>query len=225
MSELMLDLSNVAAACLLAATLLGLFKLKHATTAVKWLVLQLVVAMVVEVLSRVFWAYQWNNMPLLHAFTLVEFTLFALFFDRAMLQQSRFKLVGRMVCWAVGGGILCNSLFVQSWFEFNSYGRLLESAVLIGAGVIFLFWSAHTGVSIAKGLHWMVGGTLIYFSGIVFIFLFSNLQVHFKLELRMELWAIHALINALFYGLIFIGLWKHPSIKMKSSSSSSSVVR
>jgi len=61
---------------------------------------------------------------------------------------------------------------------------------------------------LAAPLFWFNTAILTYFSGNLFLFVFSNyLENHFA-KVSPALWGIHSLLNIVFYFLISTGFWK-----------------
>jgi hypothetical protein len=63
---------------------------------------------------------------------------------------------------------------------------------------------------------WANTGFLIYFSGNVLLFAFSNFILDYDKSLNLYVWAFHGLLSGLLYLLISIGLWKVPAQQMSS---------
>jgi len=61
-------------------------------------------------------------------------------------------------------------------------------------------------------LFWFNTAILIYFSGDLFLFIFTNYVRSHLASFSYALWDIHSFVNILFYILVSIGFWKTKSL-------------
>jgi hypothetical protein len=154
--------------------------------------------------------YKINNLPLLHIYTPVEFLCIVWFY---------YRLLGHCLparyFWWLGLGFVClsglNSLFLQNIFTFNTYARSLEGLLTIS---LCLFWCYRTLLETRiqnledEPAFWVNTGFLVYFSGGVLLFAFSNYILDINLRLNIYIWGFHALLSILLYIFISVGIWK-----------------
>ncbi len=164
----------------------------------------------VQIISSYLGRNRQNNLWLLHLFTPLEFAIILRFYSTllsSIFQKKVFVWTGILFATLS----LLNTAFLQEITIFNTYARSLEGVFVI---VLCLLWcyKTLTEMKIKKlGQHpvfWVNTGFLLYFSGGVLLFAFSNYILGINKALNMYIWAFHALFSILLYFLITIGLWK-----------------
>ncbi len=164
----------------------------------------------IQVSSSYISSYKQNNLWLLHLYTPLEFACIAWFYCHAFkgfVKKSAFVWVG------LGFAVLSafNSAFLQNTETFNTYARSLEGILVI---VFCLMWCYRTLLEMKikrleqDPVFWVNTGFLLYFSGTVLLFAFSNYIVNINHALNLYIWAFHALFSILLYFFITISLWK-----------------
>lgn len=162
----------------------------------------------VEVIVETLWWHSVNNLPLLHLYIIVEFALLGW-----MYHLYLYKLLGRylipLIIVAFCTFSIINSLFIQSIFTFNTYARAIENLLLILLSLAY-FYKMLKELKVKylekDPMFWINSGILVYFSGNLFIFIFSNYILPHK-SLNMLFWSIHATLNLFIYTFYAIGLW------------------
>jgi hypothetical protein len=152
-----------------------------------------------------------SNLFVFHIYTFIEFYLYCFIFRKHIVPPLS-KSFFRGLLYTFGAVALLNMLFVQGFAQFNSYTRMLESLIFISFSVLLLFELFRQEESIpfhSKPLSWFACGILLYFSGNLFVFIFSNfIMERYSLQLNHEVWAFNALMNGLTYLLFAVALWK-----------------
>lgn len=145
-----------------------------------------------------------RNLPLLHAFTLVEFVLVS-FFYYSLFPRRRVILLVTMGIFA----LLClvNSIFLQSIWTYNSYTRSLEAILICLLGVLYFLDNMEREKPHPIGANWFNTAFLLYFAGAFFLFLLSNLIVGNKAA-NTVIWNIHATLVLLMYLMQGVGFLK-----------------
>lgn len=163
---------------------------------------------ITEVIAEILWWSSTNNLPLLHLYIIVEFALLGW-----MYHLYLYKLLGRylipLIIVAFCTFSIINSLFIQSIFTFNTYARAIENLLLILLSLAY-FYKMLKELKVKylekDPMFWINSGILVYFSGNLFIFIFSNYILPHK-SLNMLFWSIHATLNLFIYTFYAIGLW------------------
>lgn len=190
--------------------LVGLFRFRHLGGAMKAMACYAFLGGVVQFSSSYLNAQKLNNLWLLHLYTPMEFACIVWFYSQVLhgfLKKSVF--VGLSLGFAVLSAL--NSAFLQDIDTFNTYARSLEGILVI---VLCLLWCYRTleEMKIKRleddPVFWVNTGFLLYFSGNVLLFAFSNYIVGINRALNLYIWAFHALFSILVYFFITIGLWK-----------------
>lgn len=188
----------------------AVFRYRKMGAAMKATALYVFLGAAIQVYSSWLSSKGYNNLWLLHIYTPLEFTCIVLFFSRVL--EGFWP--PRVFWWTAAtflGLSAVNSTFLQDVNTFNTYARSLEGVLVIA---FCLIWCYRTLLEM-KIVHleddpvfWTNTGLLLYFSGNVLLFAFSNYIVHINRALNLYIWAFHALFSILLYGLITIGLWK-----------------
>jgi hypothetical protein len=164
-----------------------------------------------------------NNMPLLHAYTLIEFVIWA-FFYRLILGP---KTILRRYFWQILGVgmvlIVLNTIFLQNIWTFCTYSKTLVQLFIIWMAIEFAFYVPesrtvqHPQTHALKPLN---TGLIIYYCGSLFIFM-SGFFTSDKIVANALVMANQGLI-IIFQLFVLFSLWKVVYHRTKSSSSSAS---
>jgi len=108
--------------------------------------------------------------------------------------------------------LIANSLLLEPPTGFNSNAKALVQLVLIGYAVSYLFdtfGKIDLSKPIPRAITFINFAVLLYYSGSLFIFMFSKLLAKYGIaqEQQYALWAVNALLLIIFQLLIFFSLW------------------
>lgn len=191
---------------------IGLTVFRKKPPYIRWLVVHLIFATIIQLTAYWLWKNGKNNLFLLHIYTVEELIMLSIFYSlllNKLLQKHVFIAVALVfVVLAV-----LNALYLQPLKTHNTYMRSLESLIIIIWAVVYFY--RRLGEDIDKlpvnqsGLLAINSGFLIYFTTSLLLFSLSNLVDSQSKQIRVSLWAIHALVSIIMYLLIAIGLWKH----------------
>jgi hypothetical protein len=164
----------------------------------------------INVMAAVFANVHINNLPLLHIFTILEFLLLSFFYIKVLKEPLAHKVIKFLL---VLFPLICvlNFIFFQSIYRFNTYTRPLEILIIMGYSLAYF---AQTNESdnekkwSSNALNWVNTGILLYFSGALFIYSFSNLTTAYTspkyYALNLFIWNIHA---TLLLGMYLLFSW------------------
>lgn len=168
---------------------------------------------VIQFTSLFLWFAGKNNMPLLHLYVAAGFMCLIWFYKTVL---NTFVNAG--IIWFVGVLFLvftiCNSLFFQNIFSFNSNALTVESVLLIILALftfIFLLNDIvkETGERDSKSLNWINSGLFIYYSSSLLIFYFGAIITQsFSKTLNLQTWVFHSFFSIVMYTCFLVGLWK-----------------
>jgi hypothetical protein len=151
------------------------------------------------------------NMPLYHFATIVDTVLLLYFFSMVFAGKhwARYLTVAMYLFPLLA---VCNLLFVQPLFSFNSYMLSLKAVLIIV--LCFFYWWHYEAVSGKAweqvALHWIMSGLLLYFSSAFILFTFSDFIISVSSRtVSIVLWNIHAGLSVLMFLLLAIGLRKY----------------
>lgn len=196
--------------------LVGLWGIKKASVPIRVLITHLLLAAIVQAVAYYLWKNSKNNLFLLHIYTVEEFVMLTIFYCLLLKGHiNRFIFIGVIPVF-VACAIL-NALYLQPVTGHNTYVRSLESLFIIIWCILFFYMNlkdeASQQYSQNNGLLIINSAFLIYFSVSLLLFTLSNfISAKSSRDLRVTLWAVHALFSILMYLLIAIGLWKNRKI-------------
>ncbi|MCG2616164.1 hypothetical protein LZZ85_17840 [Terrimonas sp. NA20] len=191
------------------------------TAIVKWrkwnnafgfIFLYLCFSLAANIASHIMARHGINNMPLLHADTIIEMLLFGFFFIKLFKERRVRQFIG--ICLVLFCLFtLINFLFIQSIYQFNTYPRPVEAILIISFALIYWWQGDFDQVSEERWtdipVNWIISGILLYFSSTMFLFIFSNYLIHqFSKQANIFIWNLHAAMAMLMYLLFSIGFYK-----------------
>lgn len=193
-------------------TIIVFIKFRFGNDTQKWISVLVLITLLGEVLLNVLVRYYDNNLPVLHFFTVCQFVLFVLIFEKALIPLFPpvfFKsLIIGFLIFAFFDAFLFNGLK-----NFNSNSRPLSSFILIFLALSF-FYKTLKELKIKylekEPVLWLSIGVILYFSGSLFIFIFTN-YVRNSNEVLLTLWGIHAIFNIVLNLSYSAALWVKPT--------------
>ncbi len=189
---------------------LALFRYRQLGIAMRAIAAYVFLSGIIQITSSYLNGQKQNNLWLLHLYTPLEFTCIVWFYSTVLqgfLKRAVFVWIG--VGFALLSGL--NSWFLQDPKTFNTYARSLEGILVI---LFCLVWCYKTLTEMKikqlqkDPVFWVNTGFLLYFSGNVLLFAFSNYILGINRALNLYIWAFHAFFSILVYFFISIGLWK-----------------
>lgn len=145
-----------------------------------------------------------SNNLLYNCQTILEFTLISLIFyyvfDRDFLKKGILLLITLFIPIAL-------VLIVENPFYFNENLNGTSGLLLILITLTY-FYRLLQNMSIPilshSAMFWISSGVLLYFSGTIFVYIFSSVVF----ENNMPLWSINLYLNILFHIMLTIGIWQ-----------------
>lgn len=177
----------------------GLILYKHLPAYGRVLLSYLFLSILAELLSSYLGSAKINNMPVLHIYTVAQFLLIIWFFKEvfssALISRYLYIIAVAFVLFAI-----CNTLFIQSIYEFNSYSRSTEAIIIILICLYFFKQQLSKEIAWTKEpMTWFVLGFFIYFSSSLTIFIVSNVVLSLSIYFEWIMWNIHATIELIMY--------------------------
>lgn len=163
---------------------------------------------------------RFNNLPLLHVYTVVQFVLFALLY-RDVLRQMFPRYVWDVTVIAFIVFAVVNAWLWQPLTGFNGYARAAESVLLISMALCSAFYLLFREKQLRPlgemPMFWINAAVLFYFPASFFVFLLSNDVLVLSSKVFRISWAFHALFLMLHYLFLTIALWsRHRQTKSMS---------
>ena len=195
---------------LILPLLAGIYNFKYLKGESLAIFYYVLIAIFFEILSRTLMYLKFRNtLPMLHLYTVIEFSVFWLFYFRffkLFYSQKAMKiLLGFFVLFAVQ-----NAIFLQKIDTFNTYARGLESIIMIALSLLAfnkILVELDTRYPTKQPVFWVNTGVLFYFSGNLVVFVLSN-YISNNNPLLLVAWGIHAILMAILNSFIAVGLWQ-----------------
>lgn len=202
---------NYAPWLLLLPTLVALKSHKKQSEELKTILYYLILSVLTQTISFIFWKQSINNLPILHVFTLLEFLILLRFYSILLKGFfSNFFFIALGIFFILFSFI--DSFLIENIFTFNTLGRSVEALIFISLSICWFIKIVSTDensiLPTYKGINYINGGFLIYFSGSIVLFSFSNFINQLARPLLMNIWTIHTLLAVILYLIITFGLWK-----------------
>lgn len=165
-------------------------------------------ALASDIISLILSKSHLNNMPVVHAYGLIDGILLITFF--------RYVLNWKNLTWTLVAATyailyVADSIFLESIFSFNAWSRSMEALLMIVLCVMAftMFYSKEEDIFIEKSpLFWIVIGILTYFSGALFSFLLSTDMLSQSSDRFYGSWILHNFSNLLKNVIFTVGLWR-----------------
>ncbi|RYZ16828.1 MAG: hypothetical protein EOP49_51285 [Sphingobacteriales bacterium] len=170
--------------------------------------LYLILSGVTNTIASYFAHYGWNNMPILHAYTLLEFLAIAYFFD-STTDNPKEKLVIAFTRDLLPLITVINIMGLGSVLKYNQIARTAAAIMILLLCIYFLM----------KGLNLLaakmpffsfatVVGFMLYFSGSLTLFALSDLLLSAERSLFWLIWNTHAAFMMVMYLIIALAYFR-----------------
>lgn len=189
---------------------ISFYRFHQRTIEMKALSLLLYLIFSLDIINKILSYFSMSNLFIWHIYTPIEFYFYCFIFSKQIVPPLS-KSFFRSVLYAFGAVALLNMLFVQGFAQFNSYTRVLEGLIFISFSVVLLFQLFRQEESVPfqnKPMFWFASAVLLYFSGNLFVFIFSNFILQYFINLNKIVWTSNALLNYITYILFAVALWK-----------------
>lgn len=198
-------------ASVLVPLLIGISINRRRDSYVKILIIGLLISAFTDSINLLF--FRRNHLPtaiLFHIYTVLEFCVLALLYKHLFHKERIKKNINIVILLFFVFKILDISFFT-SIQESDTLAMTLESVVMITFGILYFDQVLREMVIPNLEKHpvfWINSGILIYFSGSLFLFLFSDFIFSFSGQISYwSFWSIHSLLTIIKYTLFSIGLW------------------
>jgi hypothetical protein len=197
-----------------------LFVYKRLPNELKRLSWYILLSAFTEIISRMYWLYSQNNMPLLHLYVPGSFFCLALFYQQVLNTFVDKKIIiGMLGAFLIFSFI--NSFFIQNIYTYDSNGLLIESILVVILSVSTFMVMMDDVVKkkrsgLSRSLNWINSGLFIYYTSSLIIFHFARLLFddlsykRFSESFNLQTWMLHAFFLLIMYSCFFVGLWHRP---------------
>jgi hypothetical protein len=209
--NLFVYLSQISTYAAVVPLVISFFIFRRFNLIQKRLLLLVVVLFLTEIISTVLWSKNINNNPLFHIYTIIEFTILVKIYQSALANYFRPIFLNGLIAAFIIFAI-CNVIWLQSLFEFNSNVTIV-SCLLCILLPIFYFYSLLKDAVLSRldlnPMFWISFGLLIYFSTNLITF---YLNQDLMLEDRYTIWGIHSVVNTVLVIFYIVALWVKPKM-------------
>lgn len=166
--------------------------------------------LITEIVAKIFQYYGENNLPLLHLYTFGEFVLISLFYFYLFKRKNIARRFLLLLIPVVSILIILNSIYLQSIFGFNSYAKTMVQLIIISYSLYYFFKQPANILEEQinnRPLLLINTAILIYYSGSLFVFMFSDFLYKYGEGLPKGFWMFNIILNLIFQLLILVALW------------------
>ncbi len=192
---------------------IGLLRLKRLQIIQRYVLALVIFSILVELaavlLGRVL---HLRNLPLLHVFSAVQFTLLWFIFAKRLIPPFSKRFFWGILAAFLVFAVVC-AIWIDGIYNFNAHARSF-GAILIIIFSLSYFYQRLIKLDLENlekdPLFWVATGSLIYFSGSLILFIISNYILSDE-AMSFSMWGVHGIFNT-FNNLFFmIALWVQPT--------------
>jgi hypothetical protein len=203
-------LMDVSIASSFLPLIISVIHYRHLNELLRPLFILFVISGVIEITNKVHLEIGVNNLYIFHIFTVLEFTLISLFYSRFFKRYFNSILIKIPIILFLG---VCVVDYAINGFKFiDSFSISIESIVLIFYSLLLFYLVLKNLVFdnlLAAPVFWINTAILVYFSGNLVLFVFSNYMMANSNNTHFILWAlIHSFLNIVYNILLSFGFWK-----------------
>jgi len=132
-------LSDGAIGILIISIILCLVRFNKITLLFKVLFAFLILNLSTELIADYYWSRKWNNLHLLHLYTLLEFILLSWFYKIVLKEIEIVQKYFWYFLFFISSLVIANSIFLQPIEGFNSNAKALVQLILISYAVIYIY--------------------------------------------------------------------------------------
>ena len=207
-------LSITVPASILIPLSIGIYRYKNLRGDMYTIFYYLLLNGIVNILGVYLFSQHINNLPVLHIFTILEFLFVSMFYIQVLKDRKLKMLIMAMM---IIFPLLCmiNFIYFQDIMRFNTNTRPLEALFIIAYSLMYFAQYNEDEID-SKWMevpsNWASTGLLLYFSGALFIFSFSNYTSIHNIEkfkgINTLMWNIHGTLVLFMYLLFTKGFTK-----------------
>lgn len=210
LNELLIKLLDYVQYILILSLTIGIIRYKYLKKETRVVFYYILLGIFFECLTRYLGYLKFRNiLPLLHLYTVLEFSLIWLFFYQFFNSFYSKKGMVVLLCTFVLLAIL-NAIFLQNIFSFNTNVRSMESILVIALSLLAFYKIINeldTRDPTQQPVFWIGAGFLVYFAGNLVVFSLSNYFSKNNHLLSVS-YGIHAILMVILHCFFSVGLWK-----------------
>ena len=211
-NQFFLFLSYFSALMLILPLVLSFIRIKYLSINFKLIQIILVISFIIELYSFILINfYKTSNLLVYNAYIVIEGLLICFFFIKSITLNDLMKYTSLflMIIFLI---VNTYEFSINNNKNINSISITSESIIVILLSILSFFFLLKNPITyniLSLPFFWVNTGLLMYFSGNLFLPLFSAFLQQHALYTFYELWGLwHSLLNIFFYTLISVGFWK-----------------
>ena len=168
----------------------------------------------VQLTSLSLYLFEANNMPLLHAYTMIGGFILILFYREVFRNYLSGKVL-LIIAFTFLIFSLLNSIFIEEVFAFNTIGLTVQATIIVVLSLstfnlLMQEKVAFQNEQLHKGINWINSGLFIYFCSNLLLYYFGDYLSKSSVPAQAfrYIWMLHSLFTITMYTFFFIGLWK-----------------
>jgi hypothetical protein len=172
-----------------------------------------------HVTSILVWQVFDGNQNYVYSITnIVEFILIAIIYHRTTNNSHKNLFTFAALCFV--SFAITNLIFIQQG-EINSYSLALMSLITMLFALYYFYWlikELPTSQLQRLPMFWINSAWMIFFSGNLFLFIFTDYLVNVMKDTQLVMWNVHNILKIIEVLMIVIALWiDHQNIRSRSS--------
>ena len=171
------------------------------------LFLYVLIAAFIEILSSTFAKFNIKNLYLINLFTVAECTILSLFYLK-IFTIKKYSIIIFVLLFCFYSIFIYDFIFLHGVNNMDVFPVIVESFILMGLSLFYFYELAKKMEYVdilSNPLFWVNSSILIYFSGNLFLFIFSNYILTLP---NNKLWSLHDILNIIYNTLFIIAFWK-----------------
>lgn len=151
-----------------------------------------------------------NNMPIGHLYILISFIFLALFYMQELKDFINKKIIIAIII-LYEFFCLYNVIWFQSHLSYPSVPGALSALILVTFSILLfanILRESKIQVLSEYSLIWINSAVLLYYAGNFFFYTLFNFILNYSYQFLIQVIDFFRILNAIFYILIAIGLWK-----------------
>jgi hypothetical protein len=205
-------IQHIAAFTCIVPAFVGLRYYKSLSKDLKAMTLFIILCFLMELPSTYLGMHKMNNLFILHFLTVAEILFLAYVYSFHID-----KIISKKLLWCITTAFvmfsICNTLFIQPYYTFNSYARCIEILLVLFMAICYVYTLIDNDEQRMLQnipMFWINTAVLIYFTNGFFLYLLANNTLDLPLIVRRSLrlfWQIHGILLSGFYFAVARAIW------------------
>jgi hypothetical protein len=197
--------------CIVPA-IIGIRHYKSLSSDLKAITLYIILCFLLEFPNNYLAFHKINSLFILHFLTVAEIVFLAYVYSFYID-----KIISKKLLWCITIAFvmfsICNTLFIQPYYTFNSYARCIEILLVLFMAICYVYVlldSDEQRMLQNIPMFWINTAVLIYFTNGFFLYLLGNNMTDLAVIVRKSLktfWLIHGTLLTGFYFAVARAIW------------------